>query len=212
VAGGLLVAVAMVLAFSLSSQPGADRPDRVVVARHDLRIGTRITPDDVTVVAAALPASARPTTFARTDDLVGTVTDAPIAAGQIVDRAEIAPGDRADRGAQLSFPVDRARALDGDLQTGDRVDLLATYGTGDGARTLRVARAVRLVAVDEGDHGDLASGGKLVVTVELGPDDDVLRVAHASEVAALSVVRSTGSSAGADSYSLPPDGDGQAPP
>ena len=148
-------------------------------------------------------------------DLEGAVALAPLVQGDIVDRSSVSPTGSSAPERALSFAVGRERALDGRLQPGDSVDLLATYGTGETARTLVVARRVRLIDLDDAQRG-LDSTGKIVVTVALVDPDDVLRVAHASQVATVTLVRSSGGSgdSGGDSYSFPsagPGGDSRSP-
>ena len=60
-----------------------------------------------------------------------------------------------------------------------------------------VARGVRLVDVSDGSHESLESAGKLVITVALADADQALRAAHASQVAALTLVRSAASTGAA---------------
>ena len=78
---------------------------------------------------------------------------------------------------------------------GEPLDLLATYGTGDTARTVVVARAVRLVDLDDDTHGGLESTGKVVVTIQLRDPTTLLAVTHATEAAAVTLVRSSGAGA-----------------
>ena len=191
VVGGLLVAVAMLAGFAVAGGSHRGPTGRVVVARHDVRLGTRLSPADVTLVAVDLPGRVAARSFTRVADLDGAVTLAPLAAGDVVQRTAVSTRG-GDAGAVLSFPLDRDRALDGDLDLGERLDLLATFGTGDDAPTEVVARGVRLVAVDD-DGGGLEGAGKLVVTVELAEPDEVVAVAHATQVATVTLVRTTGS-------------------
>ncbi len=73
---------------------------------------------------------------------------------------------------------------------GEPLDLLATYGTGDSARTEVVARGLRLVDMDDAHQG-LEGSGKVVVTVELADPDLVVPVTHATDVATITLVRPT---------------------
>ena len=148
-------------------------------------------------------------TFDHTSDLIGQVTLGPLDGGDVIERTQVVRPDAAPDRHELSFPIDRERALDGNLEPGQTVDLLATYGTGESARTVVVARGVRLIDVSDGSHESLESAGKLVITVALADANQALRAAHATQVAALTLVRSdestsAGSATGADSYSLPP--------
>ena len=60
---------------------------------------------------------------------------------------------------------------------------------------------MQVLDLESAGNASLGSNGKVVVTVSLGDDDQVLATAHAAEVAAITLVRSTGTSDdGADSY------------
>jgi hypothetical protein len=95
----------------------------------------------------------------------------------------------------FSFPIDREHAIDGELQSGDTVDVLATFGSGLDAQTALLARSVRLTQVTTTDSSSVAGAGRLVVTASFADTDKVLDVAHAAQVAALTLVRTTGSNA-----------------
>jgi Flp pilus assembly protein CpaB len=189
--GGLVVALAMLAAFAVAGGSHRGPTGRVVVARREVRLGSRLSPDDLRVEAIDLPGGVVPETFFSTAQLDGAVALAPLAAGDIVERTSVSMNASGRIGAQLSFPVDRERALDGDLEVGEPLDVLATYGTGDSARTVVVAHGVRLVDLDD-SHQGLEGSGKLVVTVELGEPDQVLAVTHATDVAMITLVRPTG--------------------
>ncbi len=209
VVGGLLVSLAMLVSFAVANHHDPGPRQAVVVARHRVRPGTVLAATDLTTEHALLPASMASQTFTTTADLIGQVTLGPLDGGDVIERTQVVRPDAAPERHELSFPIDRERALDGNLDAGERVDLLATYGTGVSAKTVVVARGVQLVEVSDGSHESLESAGKLVITVALADADQALRAAHAAQVAALTLVRSdtstaVGSSAGASSYSLPP--------
>jgi len=188
VVGGLVVAVAMLASFAVAGGSSGAPRGRVVVARRDVQLGAHLTAADLTVVPVDLPGRVAAATFSSPADLEGTVALAPLAAGDVVDRSFVSTSGGGPSGAQLSFPLDRDRALDGDLDLGEQLDLLATFGTGDQAHTDVVARAVRLVAVDA-DGSGLEGAGKLVVTIQLADAGDVVAVTHATQVATITLVR-----------------------
>ncbi len=209
VVGGLLVALAMLISFAVANHHDAGPHQAMVVARHRIRTGTVLSNADLATEQAQLPSGAATQTFTTTAEVVGQVTLAPLDGGDVIERAQVVRPVAAPDRHELSFPIDRERALDGNLEPGQTVDLLATYGTGESAETVVVARGVRLVDVSDGSHESLESAGKLVITVALADADQALRAAHATQVAALTLVRSaastgSGSTAGATSYSLPP--------
>jgi len=205
--GGLLVAVAMLATFAIANHHGGGPSQRAVVARHRIALGQRLTGADLEVAGVDLPDATRAEMFASASAAVGRVALSPLAAGDLIERSSLAPPNVVPGRHELSIPIDRDRALDGALVPGELVDLLATYGTGDGARTVVVARRVRLIEVDD-SHGSLDSAGKLVITIALANPDDVLPTTHASQVGALTLVQTSGAaadaaSAGSSSYSVP---------
>lgn len=193
VVGGLLVAVAAVAAFVTQRSGGRPPAATVVVAAAPLPVGHRLGPGDLAVRPATLPADVLDGTYASVDDLVGAVTLAPFGPGDLVQGTQV----RADAppAPELSIAVERPQALDGDLRPGELVDVLATYGSGSDASTVVVARQARVEAV-QSSTGGLGGSGALVLTLAPGTDGEMLELAHAAQVAALTVVRSTGSTPG----------------
>jgi Flp pilus assembly protein CpaB len=196
VLGGLLVAVAMVAAYVAASGATAGPAGRAVVADRRLPIGHRIEAEDLRLAAVDVPADAADRLFGSPEALVGARTTADLQPGDLILRSTVVAGDdHAPDTRAFSFPVDRERAADGHLQPGERVDVLATFGTGDAAHTEVVASGVRLLDVEELGKATIGSSGKVVVTVALAADADVVRATQASQVASVTVI-------------LSPDGDG----
>jgi len=190
VLGGLLVAVAMVAAYAAASG-AADRPGgRAVVAARDLPIGHRIEPGDLRLAAVDAPDDVVGRLFSSPEVLDGARTTADLQPGDLILRSTVVAGD--DHGPDtrpFSLPVDRERAANGRLRPGERVDVLVTFGTGEAARTDVVAIGVRLLAVEELGRATIGASGKLLVTVALAADDDVVRTTHVSEVGTITVIR-----------------------
>jgi Flp pilus assembly protein CpaB len=209
IVGGVLVAVAMLASFAVAANRGHGPAGRVVVVRRAVAYGAPLHADDLAIERVDLPPDLAKATLHRISEAAGGIALAPLQAGDMVERSSLSFSSAApDR--EVSFPVDRARAVDGHLQAGEAVDILATYGTGLTARTLVVARRVRLVDVDADAHQALDPSGKIIVTVALRDPDAVLAATHAAQVGSITLIRATGSTDdGADSYALPPD-DGSA--
>ena len=189
--GALLVTTAAVLAFASvrSTQHGPD--GAVVVAVGPIGPGERLTADRLEVVTVDVPGALAERTYGRIDDVLDAVAVGALADGDPVLRSSVVAADQVPGGRRVvSFSLDRDRALDGALQAGEALDLLATYGTGESAVTQVVARRAALVRVDDAARGGLASAGKITVVVGLPSDEEVVRVAHASQVAAVTLVRS----------------------
>ncbi len=194
--GGLLVTIAAVLVFSAYAGAQSRPSTSVVVAGRDLDPGDRLTAADLEVRTIDVPADVADRTFADTQALLGAAVLGPVAEGELVQEGAVRLTASPDGNAQpeFSFPVDRERALSGDLQAGESVDLLATFGSGSDATTEVVARGARLLHVQETRNGTLGSSGRLVLTVGLGSEDEVVDVAHASQVATITVVRASAGS------------------
>lgn len=197
--GGFLVAVAMVLAFTVASSPSHGDRRQIVVARRALPVGHRIESDDLRTEAADLDDAVAGDLFTTASQATGSLTLVPIPSDGLVPRsAVVRDGASGAPGREFSFPVDRERAVNGRLQPGEVVDVVVTYGTGEGARTMVVAPGVQLLAVEDAGKATLGSSGKVVVTVRLSDAAQLLQTAHASEVGAVTLVRATGA---------PPSGD-----
>jgi len=195
--GGFLVAVAMVLAFTLASASNHGPRGHMVVARRPIPVGRRIDDEDLRLEPVDVAEPVAGQLFDEIHQVAGSIALAPLAPDDVVNRSTVVTeGGDGPVGREFSFPVDRERALNGRLQPGEWVDVLVTYGTGDSARTLVVAPGVRLIDITEVGKATLGSTGKIVVTLLLTDGDQLVGTAHASEVGAVTLVRSTGASEG----------------
>ena len=123
--------------------------------------------------------------------MAGAVALAPIGEGELVQRSAVLTGGPSEPTREFSFPIDRDRALNGDLRSGERVDVLATYGSGTDAATTVLARDANVIRSADAKSGTLGSSGKLIITLALASADQLLDAAHAAQVASITVVRST---------------------
>ncbi|MCU0310261.1 MAG: SAF domain-containing protein [Acidimicrobiales bacterium] len=190
--GGLLVTGAMVAVFAATTGAGSAPSREAVVARSAIPAGHRLAPSDLTTRPVELPAGTAAAVFASADELVGAVTIAPLETDELVQRSAVVTDGRTRAPAhEFSFPVERERALDGKLQRGESVAILATFGSGPDAYTSVLAPDATVIDVESGGAGTIGSGATLVLTVALGSGDVVLDVAHAAQVADLTIVRAT---------------------
>jgi Flp pilus assembly protein CpaB len=180
--------------FTLAALRSADDRVAVLVARADLTPGAVVQPDDLRTVRIGADAGAM-RSLVRAEDagaLVGQVVTARVSAGRFVARDDVqAAGDGAAR-RSMSFSLARARALDGELVAGDRVDMLSVVQRSGDARF--VATNVEVLRVG----GDRSSplGGNDAVTVTLAVDPDIaIAIATALHDDDLTLVRATGATA-----------------
>lgn len=194
VAGGLLVAAAAVGLFGAYARLGAGPRRSFVVARHAMAAGSRVQATDLALSAVDLPPALRARAFARVADLVGTTLVAPLGQGELVQASSVVAARPGGAARVVSFPVDRGRL--GALKQGEKVDVLATYGTGADAYTAVVLRQALVTEVDRG-RSSLGDTGSSVVSVAVDDPDDELAMAHALQLGKLTVVVATGSPASA---------------
>ncbi len=215
VVGGFLVALAAVGIFAAYTSATADTRQRFLVARQDLSIGHRITSADLGALAMDLPPALAARAWQDPSRLVGAVVIGPLAKGELIQASHVVSGDEAGAtGPQVSFAIESARALDGQLKVGEVVDVLATYDAAGGGQTAVVVRGARVADRSEPNstlgEGGGGGGGKEVVTLSVATRSDTLAVAHAANAGEVTLVRVTGQpqqgTGGGSTYQAPPAG------
>jgi Flp pilus assembly protein CpaB len=191
IVGGLLVSTAALAAFLAASGASGSPQQSVVVSRRALAVGERLDSSTLATTTVDTRTAESLRAFLSVDALAGAVALAPIGEGELVQRSAVLTGGPTEPTRQFSFPVDRERALNGDLRAGERVDVLATYGSGSDATTTVLARDANVIRVTDAKSGSLGSSGKLIVTLALTSPDQLLDAVHAAQVASITVVSST---------------------
>ena len=197
VVGGFLVALAMVGTFAAYTASTAAPVTRYAVATRDLAPGDTIDAAALQLVAIDLPDGQRRRSYDQLQPLLGLTVVEPVLSGELVQEGTLVPTG-ADPGMRIvSFAVPRARAVNGSLTAGERVDVLGTYGNGDQACTHLVVADVAVTKVTE-TGGALVSEGDLTVSVALSSPETELAVAHAAAAGTVTLVRTTGADAAGD--------------
>jgi Flp pilus assembly protein CpaB len=200
VVGGLLVTLAAVGTFFAYALVTAAPKQTYLVARRDVAGGQRLSAGDVVAVAADVPPDIADRLFSSPSDIEGAVALSAIAANEFVGRGAIkqanSPGGAgaatgADSPREYSFSIERDRALDGRIQRGELIDILATFTSG-GSNTYTdyVGRRVPVLGV-ESTGGSVSGGGTVTITIGLKDEMQVIATAHAVAVATVSLARST---------------------
>ncbi|MFP5377035.1 MAG: SAF domain-containing protein [Acidimicrobiia bacterium] len=194
VVGGFLVAAAAVGVFAGYTDATAGPRERYLVARHDLPLGHRLAAADVEAVALDLPPTLAARSYRSASQLTGAVVLGPVGKGELVQSSDVLTGAASSGERQISFPVESARAVNGQLRRGEVVDVVATYGTGGDAYTVVVVAGAR-VADRSASRDSLSTRGDEVITLALPASADALAVAHAVNAGAVTLVRTAGASA-----------------
>lgn len=189
VVGGFLVAVAAVGVFAAYTSANAGPATAYVVATRDLPIGAVLAPGDLALSPMELPDAQRNQSFDDAEVLVGATTVGPVRADELVQQSSVVETGT-DTGTRLvSFSVDAARALNGDIRTGERIDVLATFGD----YTQYVLGDVTVVDTSAGgDDAIGTSGGGVSFTVDVGNRDAEIALTHAAAAGTVTVARTTG--------------------
>lgn len=164
---------------------GAKTTVAVWAAAQDLRQDEAIGPEALVRAEVKLPSDVAAAYAAATEDLEGAVLTRPLVAGELVPRAWIAAGPSISAGRSMTIPVTPEHAVGGRLRAGDRVDVYATFDSGDAAaRTSVLVRGVEVLDVVE--TGGLVVGEESVVglTVAVTPPE-AARLAFAIRTAEL---------------------------
>ncbi|MFP4636343.1 MAG: RcpC/CpaB family pilus assembly protein [Nitriliruptoraceae bacterium] len=198
--GALLVAAAAVATFAIYLDGTAGPDTAYVVAQEPVEPGKRFDRlEDVTAsfgtvtVDLAEPLRGRALAADELDALVGRTLLAPLQRGDLLTRTHLLDDAGAAPAQTLSFPIATSDAVAGALRPGERVDVVATYGSGDRAYTAYVVRGVPLLRTSGGDGaavGGEAVGSQLTLTVAVTDPEDVQRLSHAVNTAQLLVTRS----------------------
>lgn len=188
----MVVAGLLGLLLSLSVLRRADQTVAVVVVARDLAPGTRLRPDMVRVTR--IHAENRLLTNLvladGLDELGGSVVLASLRSGDLLAYSGLGPASTKRAARAVSFPIDSALAVGGQLSADDRVDVLAAAN--DGSSSGYVLVGADVVAVHATGTGPLRGGdGQLSITVAVDADG-AQRLAAALHGADLLVVRSTG--------------------
>jgi Flp pilus assembly protein CpaB len=173
-----------------------------VVAAKTLAEGTIIGPGDLTTAAVRLPAGTAASAFAQTAPLIGRAVVATVLPGELIEASMLSAPGSAPTLRPVTVPVDPDSVSR--LSAGDRVDVLATQGSGAGAGPAAavsvVVRGASLIGVSQSNPGLLSgSSSATLATIGVGNLSEVEAVvgaAHAGTVVLVQAEPSDGAGAG----------------
>lgn len=189
--GALLVSTAALGTYLVVNNTGSAHQQSIVVARRQIAAGERLDSASLTTTQLDRDNTLTKHGFTNIQSLQGAVALTAIAEGELLQQSDVLPDSTDEPTREFSFPVERDRALNGELRAGERVDVLATFGSGNDATTTVLARDARVVRIADTKSGSLGTSGKLVITLALPSADQLLDAVHAAQTASITVVRST---------------------
>ena len=189
----LLIALVVVLAFSLNYLALQDRGDKtmVAVANRSLLAGSVMSTSDLRFVSVdsdfgAIDSMIPQSSAGRYD---GWILQSAVAEGDLINPAALIEPGAPDGLRSMSIPITVEHAAGGTLVAGDRIDVVSVV---DGVAKY-VAVGIDLLGVSEDEGGSLGglSSYHLVVAVD---SDQALALAEAIDSGSIEVIRSTGAS------------------
>jgi hypothetical protein len=111
----------------------------------------------------------------------------PIGEGELVQVSGLSEPGGAEPAAEVSLALDRDRAVDGRLRSGDLVDVFVTYDD----RTEAVVERARVVGVSDTGGASFTAGSQITVTLALADAAQRAPVIHAVRAGEVTLVRST---------------------
>lgn len=195
--GALLITAAALGAFALANRNRDAGTANYVVATRPIAPGARIERSALERRTLRLDPTVAAGAFVDADRLAGAVALGPIGAGSLIQSSAVALATTADgaplAGHEFTFPVPKDR-VPPSLKRGEKVAVLATYGSGSDTRTITTVQQAVVVAFDaDGDAIGTRSTARL--TLSLPDANAVVETAHASQVADLTIVRTSFASA-----------------
>jgi Flp pilus assembly protein CpaB len=186
--GALLVLIAFVVVLGVYAS--ATSRQRVLVAARPLSAGTLVAESDLRSVGIAASGEVLGTLVTPRDlsAVVGHRLSVPIASGAPLPRTALAP--LAAGSSSFTLVVPFGHALGGNLHPGDRVTVLATFGT-DASSAQARAIARDLVVLDVGRSSSVGDPNTAVipVTVELPDASLATELALANSTAKIDLLR-----------------------
>lgn len=187
----LIVGAIFGLSWSFSNQSGISTL-LIVVPKKSIAPYQPITANDLTTLKMPTKSQFNSLFLTSPADLLGEQALVPLEPNEPITQSEVAPIIRhADR--ELTLEVPSARAVEGSISPGDRVDVLATYGTGPTANTITAGRSVLVLSVSELTSSFSSSSPKTIsITLAVRSFEEMMAIAQGQVAATITLVRSTG--------------------
>lgn len=169
-----------------------DDTRRVAITVGDVRAGQTLRAADLAYVDARVDEAVLATLVLpdRSQDIDGWVVTTTLAAGELLRLSDLQAPSAPSEQRAMSIPIEAEHAVAGELQAGDRVDIIEVI---DRTATYLVT-AAEVLAVPPVHSAGIA-GGLRDFSVTVAVDDaTALRLAVALRSGQLEIVRSTGSS------------------
>lgn len=187
-----MVAIAVLGTYAAASQTGKGGEQPVLVAARDLAPGTRLTASDFKVERMKVPTSLSGHFLTSVAKVEGATTLGPLRAGDLTAPSSISTANSVTPYLEVSFSIPAARALDGVLQPGETVDVLATDKSSNTASARVAAANARVLRTQDSGSASIGRSGEITITVGVTNRNDAGAIAAAVDQGQITLVRTTG--------------------
>lgn len=201
VVGAFLVTAAAVGIFTAYLRANAAPTTEYLVAAHELLPGDVLTSQDMRAVAIDLPGEQVATTASNRQAMEDRVVLSPMTEGELFGLGDTADPADVEGTSAVTVPMETSRALNGDLDPGDRVDVVATFDD-----------TTRYVAVDLEVVQAAVEGTSSAVTLAAPDAATVIAVTNAIDLAEVFLARSNPAAGLDGNLADAPTSSGRTPP
>jgi len=194
--GGLLVTVAAVATFVVATGATTDNRATYVVAAHDIAPGEQLKPGDMRPVRLALPAEVGGHAVTSSVGAAGAQVLGPLRAGELIQKGNIRPATDIQNRPEISFALPAARAVGGDIRSGESVDILVTDKADATTPARTVVAGAVVLRIDRGSSSSLGRNGEMTITVAVNDRQAASAVVGAVDQGQVTLVRAGASISG----------------
>lgn len=193
----LLSGLVAAVIFLVVTNQGATKYS-VLVAAHDIKTGQKVTDADFRVAEVNVDQAQLDRLVAKKDSAtyVGNVATGPISSGDLITKSALRASAGDDGIRQMSLPVDKPHAVNGNIRVGDRVDVV-NEDNGNFSVT-----NIEVVSVQASSGGTLGGANTFALTVAVN-SDQATRLAQQLKAGKFDVVLSTGATPIDNAANLP---------
>lgn len=180
VVGALLLTLSGLGLYAANQAATAPPRSTWIVARHRIPSGHRITATDLGQAPMQLIGETEAVSFSDPADVIGHLALSELGPNELVQHSDIARHLQATgSGRRLTLELTRAQALDGQLATGDRVDIIAT--SAEPGSTRLIVNGALVAGVNAGSTDSVGSSASMRVALVVADDEAAQLIIDASE-------------------------------
>jgi Flp pilus assembly protein CpaB len=169
----------------------ADDTVQVWSASGDLASGTQLTAENLVPVDVHLSGPTMSSYVQSTEDLTGATLTRSVIGGELIPSGSLVSAGADPSLRTMTIPVTPEHAVGGDVAPGQKVDVIATFDSGDvRARSVTLLQGAEVADIVTGGGLTLSEDAVLGITVQVSPKD-ATRLAFAIRTAEIDIALTT---------------------